>query len=653
LLTLLAAPEVLVAQPNSTQPTENGKANSTQSADGDGANSTQPADGDGANTTQPVDNGIEASFPDNLTSLPPEELKIRLAPLTLDELESVREKVTAALRAHAEILADQLVQRLRLDDAPERDAEAIASIDASLAEMLESKTLLLSRANIVLAGIEAKGGDITAERAYVTAVNALHAEGAAQEAQPAELTPEELAQAAVRGRVSELIAIVRAEPPVHERPKPWDIPVSELELELQPLTLEEIQQRLQAWQEILQREVRKRIRYDILLNNAEKLSAAQDMRAEAALLAGIPEDQIGDISIEDLKAELAAQSQEHQQIIRAIVERMNATIRLVKLRGGDAQKHIDYVSSATGQKLNIYDPTVLYAQVRAWLFSREGGIEIGLNILKFFAVLLAFWVFSLIVGWVTTAGVNRLPRASSLLRPLLVSGLRRTTMFIGLIIAITMLGVNAGPLLAMIGAAGLVIGLALQGTLSNFASGILILINRPFDVGDAINAGGVLGKVEAMNLVSTSVLTFDNQVMLVPNNQIWNGVITNITGRTTRRVDMTFGIGYSDDVGRAMEILEETIKAHPKVLADPVPNIRVNELGDNSVNLIARPWANTSDYWDVYWDLMRDVKIRFDKEGINIPFPQRDVHVPGPIEVRLTGNDSGNGTSRSEAGRPA
>ena len=115
-----------------------------------------------------------------------------------------------------------------------------------------------------------------------------------------------------------------------------------------------------------------------------------------------------------------------------------------------------------------------------------------------------------------------------------------------------MLGVNIGPLLAMIGAAGLVIGLALQGTLSNFASGILILMNRPYDVGHVINAGGVLGKVEAMNLVSTSILTFDNQLMLVPNNQIWNGVITNVTGKPTRRVDLTFGIGYADDMDKAM-----------------------------------------------------------------------------------------------------
>ena len=219
---------------------------------------------------------------------------------------------------------------------------------------------------------------------------------------------------------------------------------------------------------------------------------------------------------------------------------------------------------------------------------------------------------------------------------MLVGTVQRVTVLVGLVVGVSMLGVNIGPLLAMIGAAGLVIGLALQGTLSNFASGILILMNRPYDVGHVINAGGVLGKVEAMNLVSTSILTFDNQLMLVPNNQIWNGVITNVTGKPTRRVDLTFGIGYSDDAEKAMRIIGEVIAAHPKVHADPAPVIRVHELADNSVNMIARPWAATSDYWEVHWDVIAGVKARFDEEGINIPFPQRDVHIPGPIEVKLS-----------------
>ncbi len=589
-----------------------------------------------AQTTQSADSTDGRRFDPTAVSV--DELRLRVQPLRVEELEALQGDMLSELESHALATTDELVQRAELIAAPQRDEERLAELDERIAALLETKSDLVSRVNIVLAAVESKGGDITAARAYVSAIDSLGADESPEAAAPDEAqepSEEERAAAAVRGRVGELIAIVRAEPPVHERPRPWEIAVSELELELQPLTLAQIEQRLASWQEILQREVRKRIRYDILLNNADKLADARALRAEAAFLAGFVDPNEREIALDVLKAELAEQSQAQQQIIRAIVERMNATIRLVQLRGGDPTEVVDYIASATGQKLNLYDPTVLYAQVRAWLFAPDGGVEIGLNILSFFAVLAAFWALSLVLAWLASAAVGRVPKSSSLLKPLLVTGVRRVTLAIGFITAISMLGVNPGPLLAVIGAAGLVIGLALQGTLSNFASGILILINRPYDVGDVIDAGGVFGKVEAMNLVSTRVLTFDNQIMLVPNNQIWNGVIKNITGRSTRRVDLVFGISYDADVNHAMRVLDEMSRAHPKVLAEPAPLIRVNEMGDNSVNLIVRPWVRTSDYWDVYWDLMRDVKLRFDEEGIGIPYPQRDIHVPGAIEVRL------------------
>jgi small conductance mechanosensitive channel len=200
-------------------------------------------------------------------------------------------------------------------------------------------------------------------------------------------------------------------------------------------------------------------------------------------------------------------------------------------------------------------------------------------------------------------------------------------MVIGFVVALSALEVNIAPLLAAIGAAGFVIGLALQGTLSNFASGLLILFYRPFDVGDVIDAGGVSGIVDSVSLVSTHIRTFDNKMMIVPNNDIWGGTITNATASETRRVDMVFGIGYDDDVDIAKGILERIVNEHPLVLDDPAPVIQLNELGDSSVNFICRPWAKNSDYWKVYWDITRSVKQEFDRTGISIPFPQRDVHL--------------------------
>jgi small conductance mechanosensitive channel len=209
----------------------------------------------------------------------------------------------------------------------------------------------------------------------------------------------------------------------------------------------------------------------------------------------------------------------------------------------------------------------------------------------------------------------------------MVTTVRRLILAVGVIVGLAAMEVNIGPLLAVIGAAGFVIAFALQNSLGNFASGILILVFRPFDVGDVIEVAGVLGTVQSMNLLSINIRTPDNKSVIVANNQVWGGVITNVTGSDTRRVDLVFGIAYGDDIDHARRVLEELVTSHEKVLKSPEPVIRVHELGESSVNFICRPWVRTADYWDVYWDLTAAVKQRFDSEGISIPFPQRDVHL--------------------------
>jgi small conductance mechanosensitive channel len=205
--------------------------------------------------------------------------------------------------------------------------------------------------------------------------------------------------------------------------------------------------------------------------------------------------------------------------------------------------------------------------------------------------------------------------------------IRKLIFIVGFVVALSMLEINVGPLLAAIGAAGFIIGFALQGTLSNFAAGIMILIYRPYDVGDFVDIGGTFGTVDAMTIVSTTLMTLDNQKVVVPNNMIWGDKITNVTGTDKRRVDMVFGIGYSDDIAKAQRILEEILVDHEAILKDPEPVVKVHELADSSVNFVVRPWVKTENYWNVYWDITKTVKLRFDDEGISIPFPQRDVHV--------------------------
>jgi len=216
---------------------------------------------------------------------------------------------------------------------------------------------------------------------------------------------------------------------------------------------------------------------------------------------------------------------------------------------------------------------------------------------------------------------------SRLLRRMVISIVFNTVLLVGVLIALAQIGISLGPVLAGMGLVGFVIGFALQDTLSNFAAGMLILIYRPFDVDDVIEAGGVSGKVSAMSLVNTTFLTFDNQTIIVPNGKIWGDVIENVTAQTIRRIDLMFGIAYSDDIEKAEKIMAEVVAAHPAVLDEPETMIRLHELGESSVNFVVRPWVNKDDYWETYWALTRAMKLRFDKEGISIPFPQRDLHL--------------------------
>jgi len=220
-------------------------------------------------------------------------------------------------------------------------------------------------------------------------------------------------------------------------------------------------------------------------------------------------------------------------------------------------------------------------------------------------------------------GVNM----STLLEKMLVSVSGAAVMAIGIMVAISQLGISLGPMLAGLGVAGFIVGFALQDTLGNFAAGAMILLYRPYDVDDVVEVAGASGLVKKMNLVSTTITTFDNQTLVVPNSKIWGDVIKNVTAQNTRRVDLQFGIGYGDDIEKAEHVLRDIISGHELVLKSPEPTIKLHTLGDSSVNFVVRPWVNTSDYWNVYWDVTREVKIRFDKEGISIPFPQQDVHI--------------------------
>lgn len=192
--------------------------------------------------------------------------------------------------------------------------------------------------------------------------------------------------------------------------------------------------------------------------------------------------------------------------------------------------------------------------------------------------------------------------------------------------ALDQLGVDTTSMIALIGAAGLAIGLALQGTLQNLASGVMLIIFRPFKDGDFIEAAGVSGVVEQIGIFSITMRTGDNREIIIPNGEVYGGTITNNSRRDTRRVDMVFGIGYDDDLLQAKDIIKKILSEDERILADPAPTVAVGELADSSVNFNVRPWCKTSDYWGVYGDIHEKIKLTFDAEGISIPYPQMDIH---------------------------
>jgi small conductance mechanosensitive channel len=215
--------------------------------------------------------------------------------------------------------------------------------------------------------------------------------------------------------------------------------------------------------------------------------------------------------------------------------------------------------------------------------------------------------------------------------PTLVSFFRNIAYF-GLLImviiaAIGQMGVQTTSFIAVLGAAGLAVGLALQGSLANFAAGVLMIIFRPFKAGDFVEAAGTAGVVEGIQLFTTTMRTPDNKTIIIPNAQVTNGTITNYSARDTRRLDLVFGVSYGDDLDKVKRVINEVLAEEKRLLKDPEPVIGLLSLGDSSVNFAVRPWVNSSEYWPVFFDLQEAMKKRFDKEGISIPFPQRDVHL--------------------------
>jgi small conductance mechanosensitive channel len=254
----------------------------------------------------------------------------------------------------------------------------------------------------------------------------------------------------------------------------------------------------------------------------------------------------------------------------------------------------------------------------------------GLEYLKM--IVIAIVIF-LIGKWVARKVTNLVKKTmvkakmDETLVSFLGNGVYMLLMVCVVLVTLDFVGIRTTSFVAILGAAGLAIGLAMQGSLANFAAGVLIIMFRPFKVGDAIEAGGVFGIVEEISILTTNMRTPDNKGIIVPNGQIMGGHITNFSAKETRRVDLVIGVSYDDDLKKVRKVLEEILEADERILKDPAYTIGLLEMADSSINFAVRPWVKSADYWNVFFETQEKIKTRFDEENITIPFPQRDVHL--------------------------
>ncbi|WP_109563737.1 mechanosensitive ion channel family protein [Jannaschia seohaensis] len=396
---------------------------------------------------------------------------------------------------------------------------------------------------------------------------------------------------------SERAGAIEADAPVDPA-----ISTDELAYRLIPLTKDELDPLADAWLEIVRSATRDIAEQQVRLLNDPSTATDEAYRALARTV----------------------------EARAALFERFSMVVEALESKGGDPEHVAElraYRDSVLFSETILASPKAIAIAFISWLTRPDGGLavalDIGIVILAFLALL---FVSSLARG-AARRWIGRVPKISKLLEAFLVATVFWLVIALGLLFVLAALGVNVTPLFAMIGGASFILAFALQDTLGNLASGLMIMINRPFDEGDYVLVGGVGGTVKSVNIVATTITTPDNQLIVIPNKNVWGNVITNVTASETRRVDLVFGISYEDSIPDALRVIEESVKAHPLVLRDPEPTIRVHELAASSVNFICRPWTKTSDYWTVYWDLTHHMKEALTEAGLSIPYPQQDVHI--------------------------
>lgn len=273
------------------------------------------------------------------------------------------------------------------------------------------------------------------------------------------------------------------------------------------------------------------------------------------------------------------------------------------------------------------EPVALYDQAYQWLLNN--GLDFSKSLLKFLLIIIAGKIAISILCRVAQRVLNQANNVSAILERFAVDTLRKILWVLVLLVGVSSFGVNIVPIITGLGVGGFILGFAFQESLGNLAAGLMLLLNAPFKVGDFIEGAGTSGTVQEMNLMATTLTTPDNKKILVPNSNIWGGNIVNYSAMETRRVDMTVGISYSADIGKAIGVIRDLIASYDTIHKEPEPVVEVIAMADSSVNIVVRSWCDTPNYWPIFFSLQRNIKESLDANDIEIPFPQMDVHHHG------------------------
>ncbi len=328
----------------------------------------------------------------------------------------------------------------------------------------------------------------------------------------------------------------------------------------------------------------------------------------------------------------------------ALSERFEVVLEELETKGGDVELYQKYVNAISGIKVDVTDTQGTWITIVGWLQSKEGGQRWANNIGKCIGIIAGFSILSVILGTILEKSLGMFPNISVMLGQFLVTLTRQGLFVVGILVGITALEVSIGPLIAMIGAAGFVVAFAFQSTLGNLANGLMILLYKPFDVGDIIEVAGVRGKVEDVNLICTTIHTAQSKIIIVPNNSVWGNIIENETSSPVRAMFITVRVSYQNSITQGIQVLQDIANSHPLVLEDPGPWIDTGELAEYAVNIWFMVYTKREDYWTAYCDLNRIIKERFEQEGIVIPLPQQELYISeamakedGPVAQRFKG----------------